>query len=756
MNIGQWWVKHDPGGMATRRGIKAAVVVGGNFAIASQLFKDSQMATFAAFGSFALLLFANFPGGWRARLWDYVGLGVVSVVLISLGTLAARPDWLATVAMLVVGFGVLFAGVVSSVINGGAQAALLTFLLAILLPSGIESLPHRLAGWGLALLVAVPVSLFVWPPNDANRLRELCAQACRSLSDLLALRRPGPGDPVVAVATAMTAVRQQFGVAAVRFTSLSSANRLVIRLVDELEWLATTVLSACADAPEGWPPEGRRLRTASADVLEAAADILHPQRHNLPGQDLKAKAAERISVADMKALIARLTDARVAVAAETLAALRASAEQEGDAQAAGEFERPLYAAHELGYTVALAGHTAATVAKADARSWWSRVLGRDRPFDDDAAPVIASRVARDHLTWRSAWLRNSIRGAAGLAVAVLVARLFDAQNAFWIGLGALSILRSTALSTGTVAVRALVGTVIGFALGGAIVAVIGTSPAVLWPLLPVVIFLAAFAPASISFIAGQAAFTVFSIVLFNLIAPIGWKVGIVRLEDVALGCGSGLVAGVLFWPRGSGPALGQALSDAYRSGAEFLHRAVTGLLGTERVAAIELPDPGASHRLDDAFRQYLAETGTKLVPLGSVVALTNGAARLRLAGHAVIGLGRAPDPAGLADPAGVLHSEVDAIREWFNQLSGLFVGDQQPVPVIEPASTSFLDVVLPAVDKCGDADRAAGAERLLWAGQYVGDVDRVRAELVGAGGSGARCAGQAVVAAVTLVDHWKI
>jgi hypothetical protein len=45
-------------------------------------------------------------------------------------------------------------------------------------------------------------------------------------------------------------------------------------------------------------------------------------------------------------------------------------------------------------------------------------------------------------------------------------------------------------------------------------------------------------------------------------------------------------------------------------------------------------------------------------------------------------------------------------------------------------SASFLDVVLPAVDHCADGTCAAQAERLLWSGQYVGDLDQLRADLV--------------------------
>ena len=181
------------------------------------------------------------------------------------------------------------------------------------------------------------------------------------------------------------------------------------------------------------------------------------------------------------------------------------------------------------------------------------------------------------------WLQNSVRAAAGLAIAVLLARALGAQQAFWIGLGALSVLRSNALSTGTTVARALLGTLIGFVIGGALVAAIGTDHAVLWTLMPIVILMAAFAPQAISFAAGQAGFTVFTIILFNILAPAGWQIGVVRIEDVALGCLASVVAGALFWPRGAGAALGAALDDAYRTAADYLAESVEQL--TARRAA---------------------------------------------------------------------------------------------------------------------------------------------------------------------------
>jgi len=39
-------------------------------------------------------------------------------------------------------------------------------------------------------------------------------------------------------------------------------------------------------------------------------------------------------------------------------------------------------------------------------------------------------------------------------------------------------------------------------------------------------------------------------------------------------------------------------------------------------------------------------------------------------------------------------------------------------------------VILPEVGRCGDPDGATHAEQLLWAGQYVGDVDQLRGYLL--------------------------
>lgn len=51
----------------------------------------------------------------------------------------------------------------------------------------------------------------------------------------------------------------------------------------------------------------------------------------------------------------------------------------------------------------------------------------------------------------------------------------------------------------------------------------------------------------------------------GLIAPAGWKIGLVRVEDVAIGCAVSLFVGLLFWPRGARAAMRRAMAQAYRA-----------------------------------------------------------------------------------------------------------------------------------------------------------------------------------------------
>ncbi len=720
--IGRWFAAKDPHYIALKRAVRAAVVIPINFAIGSVVIGNAQVATLAAFGSFALLLFVEFPGNRSSRAAAYGALALTGAILITLGTLLSTPVWLAVTAMAVIGFLVLFAGVVSSMISLAGRAALLTFILPVMLAGHAHDIPPRLLGWAIACAGAIPAALFVWPPQDQNQLRVRAAAMCHALAHALEIDAPtsATDHPAATLPKAVADLRTAFRASASRPVALSTGSRLLMRVVDEMEWLSTTVANIDADSPAMWSESARHLRTTVTEVLHSCAYVLE---HDGDGPG-------RANCTRLDAQIEELVKARRTVSEETLAELRNASRDGGTS--AGEFDRPLYAAHELGYLVDRTARTVSVIAAADSRGWLARLVGRAPQAGVLGEAAAAEKIAAEQFDRRSVPLQNAVRGAAGLTVAVLIARVTNQQEGFWIVLGALSVLRSNALSTGATALRAVGGTAVGFVIGGLLVAAIGASPAVLWPLLPIAILVAAFTPETISFAAGQAAFTVVVIILFNIIAPHGWRIGLLRIEDVAIGCLASIIAGALFWPRGAGATLGTALAEAYWAGADHVREAVEYVSGRRAEGPTMRAAAATGARMDTALRQYLAERGAKNVPLENITAVANGASRLRLAGDAISQLKTFGAADLLEEPVSLLVSQTDQVTDWYRTLGDILAGGHGAVPAVEPASAnaSFLDVVLPAINGCGDPTRAELAERLLWSGQYVGDVNRMRLDLV--------------------------
>jgi Fusaric acid resistance protein-like len=336
------------------------------------------------------------------------------------------------------------------------------------------------------------------------------------------------------------------------------------------------------------------------------------------------------------------------------------------------------------------------------RSWYGAQPEGTEAERRAAAVSGAVGVLTRHASIRSVWFLNSLRASLALAAAVLVADVSGVQHGFWVVLGTLSVLRTNAVSTEATALRALGGTVIGFAVGALLLLGIGTSSAALWTALPIAIAVAAYAPGTLPFAFGQAAFTVVIVVLFNLLVPAGWRVGLLRIQDVALGCLVSLVVGVLFWPRGAGGVVGDDLADAFRIGAAYLTESVDWALGIRH----DPPDVGpaavtAGIRLDEALRGFLAEQGTKHLSKADLWMLVTATMRLRLTAYSLAGLqGPASTPhhphPGMASAKEVLTqatAELAAFYERIAVLVGRPVAHEVLLPVSVPAFTGLTGTI---------------------------------------------------------------
>ena len=742
----RWLGQRDRGFAALRRATRAAIIMPAMFALGDKVIGNPQLATFAAFGSFAMLLLVDFGGPVAERFQAQAALVVTGGVFVCLATLASQTVWLAAVAMAVVGFGVIFAGVVSSVLAGATTALLLAFILPVSLAAPASAVPDRLAGWAMAGGVALVATTLLWPAPARDRLRGPAAAACRALAARLragiaymlsgmdeqfALDR----DHAAAQADqAVEALRSAFLATPYRPTGLSTPARTTVRLVDELSWLNSIVIQPGLHR-EGGRRAALRVKEAAAAVLDRAADLL----------DSRGGSSDELDAA-LTELATAYAKMQEGVTADLPArSLRPASDPAAGGGPASEFITsldPAFRAQELSYAVSLIARNVELTAAAERRSWRERWLGRQPEGVPGTLSAARERIT-SYLEPHSVWLHNSLRGAAGLGLAVLAARLTGVQHAFWVVLGALSVLRSNALNTGQDAVRAMLGTVAGFIVGAALLVGIGTNTMLLWFLLPPAVFLAGVAPAVISFAGGQAAFTLTLVILFNIIQPTGWRVGLVRIEDIAIGVGVSLVVGVLFWPRGAAPALRQALAEAYADGAGYLASTVRfgmsrgdpGAPALPAVAGDATRAAAASRRLDDAFRTYLAERGTKQLPLADVAGLVTGVVGLRLEADAVLDLWRGDDGQAGADEAAArqeILGTAERVTGWYDDLATIVItGGELPQPLAQDEAADGRLARAVRRDLLGNDGRgSATAVRMIWTGDHLDVVRRLQAAIL--------------------------
>jgi len=674
----------DPGRYALKNAVRAAIVVPIAFWLGLKFFEQPQMALFGAFGSLGMLLFVDFGGTRPVRFLAYVATLLCGTVTISLGTLCCHHTWLAVVVMALIGFAILFAGVIDGYIAAASLVLILTFVIATMVQTDASEIPHRLLGWGIAGALSLVAVFFLWPSRPPDQLRRKGSAALDALAALLegmaTSRSAGTidtdadeerlGELSAAAYEAVVAARNAYVSLPHRPSGTGSRTAAFGRLVDDLDWFDALAREQPAPAvvSSGFAAERAAVERQVPAALRLAAERLRANDPGDGGRELRDLSEAHRAIG--RAFLAELGEGR----AEDDAA-RVTAEL----NEAFRLRSLAYAALQIGrHAVQTSGGTA--------------------PPEPTLAPSRSGlregrRIAGSHAGFRSVWFRNSVRGAAGLALAVLVAKVTDAQNGFWVVLGTISVLRSSALATGTTVVEAITGTAIGIVVGGLLVWAIGAHTWLLWTAFPIAVLLGAYSPRAISFAAGQAAFTVVIVILFNLLNPVGWSVGLVRIEDVAVGCAISLVVGFLFWPRGAADVLRQSIGAAYETAATYLDQTIATMLGVREGKPLEPLAVDASEaalRLDETVREYLAENSSARRDLDALARLVGGATRVRRSArlmHDASGI--APlsplnsQAAWVAAICGPFDAEWQARRDWFQGFGKAIAAGQEP-PAPEP------------------------------------------------------------------------
>ncbi len=722
MNPRSWWPPRGAGLTwsvpAALRAARAVLVIPTVFALSLKVIGDAQLTLFAVFGCFGTLVLTAFGGGRREKAIAHLGLAVAGSVTLTLGTLLSSTAWLAAVGAIPVAFAVFAAGSVGPNAAAGVNACLLIFVLPVASSGFVSTLPSRLAGWWLASAASTlaVVLLASKPPGD--RLRAQTAAMASTLASYLDAARHGAvtGTDQQDVSDARRDLQDAFVATPYRPIGLASADEAVANLVHLLEWCAELM----TEAPDGYmdlsaaAEADRELLALYADGLRRVAAVLSGKHVTMNAEQIwQARLA---STARLQQLshdpVTGVQTATKAFRAQALGGAVAAAMSE--AMVAARLSKPAALTSER-------------------RRWLAGLP--DGEADDQPSWVgnperLAGIVAAD-ASLRSVWVVNSLRGAIAIAAAVAVAKVSGVEHAFWVVLGTLAVLRTSATATGATAVRALVGTAVGFVVGAALLVAIGTNPTTLWIILPFAVLVTAYTPGTAPFAVGQAAFTIFLVVLFNLLMPAGWIVGLLRVEDVAIGCGVSLAVGFLFWPRGVASVMGDNLADAFRAGASYLREAVDWALGirsarpTRAVTAI-----AAGARLDDAVRGYLTEQGSKRLTKTDLWALVGATLQLQLTAHSIASLPARTEP---HDDDHGLHA---ALGRQVSGLAHFYEGLAAQVGRPPRTATETALVPLPPSAVAADASALCGGpgayrEDALWVGLHLDRLERHAADVTG-------------------------
>ena len=639
-------VPRDPGFAALRRATRAALVIPLAFAFADLVLRQPQIVIFMLFGCFSLLVISDFGGLRRPRAVAYLTATLVGAALVALGTLVSVSGWLAALVMLLVGFVISFSRILGGYFAAANIGMLLAFVIAVTIPAPADAIPARVGGWALAGLISTLAAVALWPRFERVTTHHKAATALAAVADLVAGMGSGSDSEqahlLELAGRAVDAAHQAYASTPKRPAGPARRDRAFAQLMIEVERFVHFVERPFVDQRQvvrTGLAESDRLAACVVAALRSSAGVLTggsaPDRHAIE----VAREQHRV--------------ARDRWAAEQLKAGR-PAEAVLDAL---DYEDTLRVMSYL--TFLLAGNA---IVAAGART------------DAGYAASDFLLTMRTHLESPSTVLQGSIRVAIGLALAVWVARTFDFSHAFWVVLGTIQVLRSNALGTGRTVILAVVGNVIGVLVGGLFAAAAGNHPALMWAAFPLAVFGAAYAATTIGFMLSQAAFTINLIVVFNLISPAGWQVGLVRIEDLVVGALISLLVGLLLWPQGARRELVRGLGRVYSGLVAYLDQAFDRVLGFEPGSAT---DPSrlivirARDRAGESFETFLTERGASAAEQEAAALLLSSANHLILAGDllAVIAGPMGYSGGSCADGASEVRQQVQTLLASYRGLS---------------------------------------------------------------------------------------
>jgi uncharacterized membrane protein YccC len=606
--------KRDPGLLVVHRALRVTAAASSGFFLCRFLLGDVNTGVYALFATVALGALSEVAGTPAQRTRTYLTALVVGLALASVGTMLAVSTWAAAAGMLVVGFLVSFAGVGGPQVSSVANGLQLFYVLPCFPPYVPDMLGDRLIGLTVGALLLVVADRLLWPapspPDLVGRIAE-AAGAAAALADGIRSRLVADGADADA-----------------RLTTLRAA------ATDAGEHLRASTLPPAA-RPTGPSRHDRSLTHASLAArvvigrLGLAADRLAEQR-TMPTfaeqatpptpAGPRASPEEPGTAPETADLLG--TDA-AALAAVRGALLGTAAPPAGDVvdhALSGYVERETFRlAGAVDPAPWLRGELAVASVTESVRTLvlaTRATIGAPAPAPADT-PIdfwflhaslfqLWWRRLQVHLTPRSVYLQNAVRLAIGLAVARIVAGVLALSHGFWVLLATLSLMRTSAVASRAVLLRAFTGTIVGAIIAAVLLTLVGPNTTVYAWLTPLLMIAAFAAGPLLGLGAGQAGFTLVVSVVFAQVAPSTWVLAEDRVLAVIVGGLVGALIGAAVWPRGGSGEVRRVAADCMRAGADEIVASAAYLTGAGPPPSTQ-PLTRLSSLFEYTYAQYRSE-----------------------------------------------------------------------------------------------------------------------------------------------------
>jgi uncharacterized membrane protein YccC len=665
-------------GTAQRRAVRAGTSATVAFYLGWVVIDNPELAVFATLSVIGLLVLADFGGSPGRQARAYALATVLAAALVALGTAVSEHTFAAAGLLFVVALCVSLSTAVGRNVATGANGVLLFFLVACAVPASLSALESRvygvLLGGGISLLAA----LIIWPQRPLNRLRPALADAVDTLATRigrLSQRREDAADSFAEpVRDALASAGPDRLAVGERPTLATKRDHAQLRVGYGLSRVQLMLerLSQRPVLSRGVADAERILARELRQVLEATAAALRGERPP-PAVDEALDAGRAHRERSDAALVRDLTLGGA-----------------GDTLAVGA-DRSLLAG-ELATSVGGVVQDARVVVGTDRHP--ARVGSLSEGFARRVEAVLDRLVAivSSTLSTRSVVLQNSLRLAVALSLARLVGGVLEVENGFWVLFATLSVMRTSAIRTGATALQAVLGTLIGFAVGVPLLLAIGTRGHLHLYVLPIVI-VGGLLAGSINVVWGQAGFTVLVSVLFDLVEPTGWEIGVIRVQDVVIGAAAGVLLGLAVWPRGAAGQLAKSLGEAVEACGDLVAATVLRRLhptGLEQLSPLRSSVRAKALRADGVLAVFLTERPNAeeitIWEQMSVFVHTRWYGAEMLARQSVV-----PPPAEAANLVDSLAERVDELHAAHSAVGAAIARRERPPPVRARIDVDHLD-----------------------------------------------------------------